>query len=80
MAKAAIRSESAPAPEPAPVANGLSAVESWLTRAAGVISTVAGCVTTAQHDLPVAVGAILTAAGPVVYLVERYWSKIRKAL
>lgn len=56
----------------------LNTLQSLLVKLAAVASTVAGAATAAAHGLPVVESAILTAVGPVVFLVERYWRDVTK--
>lgn len=67
-------------PASAPTPSFLKRFEGWAVKASAIASIVAGAVTGAQHALPVSISAILAAVGPVVYLVERYWHDVRKAL
>lgn len=56
----------------------MSTLISLLVKAGAIASTVAGALTAAAHGLPTAESVILTAAGPVVFLFERYWSDVEK--
>lgn len=70
-----------PTPDvPPAVAKATTSVQSWVVKLGAVASTVAGAATAASHGLPGFESAILTAVGPLVFLVERYWADIRKVL
>ena len=55
-------------------------LQSWLVKLSGIAAAVAGILTTVNNDLPHAESGILTAVGAGVFLAERYWADVKKAL
>lgn len=55
-------------------------VESLLVKGASIASFVSGALTAANNDLPHFESAILSGAGALVFVIERYWANIKKAL
>ena len=51
-----------------------------LVKGAAIASFVAGALTAANGDLPHLQSAVLSIAGTAVFLFERYWADIKKAL
>ena len=55
-------------------------LQSYLVKGAAIASFVSGALTAANADLPRFESAILAGSGAVVFLFERYWVDVKKAL
>jgi hypothetical protein len=61
-----------PTPVPASVETELQKIETFLTKAGAIASTVVGGLAAAKHWLPTDVAAVFVAAGPFVVVAVRY--------